>query len=246
MRRHDPDALTAREREVLDLLRLGLTNEEIARRLGITLDGAKYHVSQILSKLGVATREEAAAWRPEKRRGGWGRWPVWAKIGGAATVVAAIAGLAVLSWGVVRTDGSNDDADARRETLNPSSDSVAYTVEIGEVPPIVLDEVYTLIDEGELALVWVIVSCSGSDDERYEHTASTGEKSTWQIHNPHVRVWYEGREGQGRPVLSSDGTSISVSDQSLVELLNRARDSEVEITDDRQATANFCEPPESS
>ena len=55
-----PDELTPREREVFDLLRLGLTNEEIAERLGISLDGAKYHVSQILSKLGVATRTEAA------------------------------------------------------------------------------------------------------------------------------------------------------------------------------------------
>jgi DNA-binding NarL/FixJ family response regulator len=53
MRGQNPDALTGREREVLGLVRLGLTNEEIAGRLGITLDGAKYHVSQILSKLGV-------------------------------------------------------------------------------------------------------------------------------------------------------------------------------------------------
>src|SRR5574341_2340299 len=59
--RDHPDELTPREREVLDLVRLGLTNEEIAERLGISLDGAKYHVSQILSRLGVTTREEAAA-----------------------------------------------------------------------------------------------------------------------------------------------------------------------------------------
>src|SRR5213594_215922 len=63
MRRSNLDALTARESEVLDLIRRGLTNEEIAHRLDISLHGAKYHVSQILSKLGVATREEAAlAW----------------------------------------------------------------------------------------------------------------------------------------------------------------------------------------
>src|SRR5437870_6830580 len=62
-RRPHPDILTPREWEVLDLLRERLTNEQIAERLGITLDGAKYHVSEILSKLGVATREEAAAWR---------------------------------------------------------------------------------------------------------------------------------------------------------------------------------------
>jgi len=55
MPQRDPDTLTPREREVPALLRCGLTNEEIAGRLGFTLDGAKYHVSQILSKLGVAT-----------------------------------------------------------------------------------------------------------------------------------------------------------------------------------------------
>ncbi|HEV8574369.1 MAG TPA: helix-turn-helix transcriptional regulator, partial [Dehalococcoidia bacterium] len=106
MRRWDPDDLTPREREVLDLIRLGLTNEEIAQRLSITVAGAKYHVSQILSKLGVATREEAAAVAFEERRAWWARWPLWAKIAGAATLVAAVAGLAVLGWGVLRTEGN--------------------------------------------------------------------------------------------------------------------------------------------
>jgi DNA-binding CsgD family transcriptional regulator len=97
--------LTHREREVLDLIRLGLTNEEIASRLDISLAGAKYHVSQILSKLGVATREEAAAVALGKRRAWWARWPLAAKIAGAATVAAAVAGLALLAWGVVRSEG---------------------------------------------------------------------------------------------------------------------------------------------
>ncbi len=44
---------------MLDLVQR-LTNEEIAARLGTSLDGAKYHVSQILSRLGVSSREEAA------------------------------------------------------------------------------------------------------------------------------------------------------------------------------------------
>ena len=37
-----PDTLTPREQEVLALLREGLTNPQIAERLSITLDGAKY------------------------------------------------------------------------------------------------------------------------------------------------------------------------------------------------------------
>ena len=41
------ESLTPREWEVLALVREGLTNEQIADRLGISRDGAKYHVSQI-------------------------------------------------------------------------------------------------------------------------------------------------------------------------------------------------------
>src|SRR5438552_630143 len=112
-----PDILTPREWEVLALLRERLTNEQIASRLGVTLDGAKYHVSQILSKLGVETREEAAAWRPpEARRRGWARWPLWAKIAGAGTVVAVVVGLAVLAWGVTKA-GRPDNEEASPSLL---------------------------------------------------------------------------------------------------------------------------------
>src|SRR2546425_3101819 len=101
-----PDELTRREQEVLQLLRMRLTNEEIAQRLGITPDGAKYHVSQILSKLDVGTREEAAGVALAERRPWWLRAAVWAKIAGAATVAAAVAGIALLAWGVIRTKGT--------------------------------------------------------------------------------------------------------------------------------------------
>ena len=53
---------TPREHEVLERLSRGHTNFAIAQDLGITLDGAKWHVGEILSKLGVGSREEAAAY----------------------------------------------------------------------------------------------------------------------------------------------------------------------------------------
>jgi DNA-binding CsgD family transcriptional regulator len=96
--------LTDREHEVLALIRVGLTNEQIAERLDISLAGAKYHVSEILTKLGVASREEAAAWlAPAARRAWWHRafgLSLVLKIAGAAVVVAAVCGVALLGWAV--------------------------------------------------------------------------------------------------------------------------------------------------
>lgn len=54
--------LTERQREVLRLIAAGKSNAEIAEALGVSLDGAKYHVSEILSRLGVDSREEAASY----------------------------------------------------------------------------------------------------------------------------------------------------------------------------------------
>ncbi len=110
-RRRPTDELTPREREVLALIRLGLTNEEIASRLDITVAGAKYHVSQILSKLGVATRDEAAATVAEAfqpRRRWWTHWPLWWKIGVAAAVATSLAVLGVITMG---WDGESRELD---------------------------------------------------------------------------------------------------------------------------------------
>ncbi|WP_029144788.1 helix-turn-helix transcriptional regulator [Microbacterium luticocti] len=52
--------LTARERQVLELLAEGLSNGQIAQRLFISVKTASVHVSAILRKLGVASRTEAA------------------------------------------------------------------------------------------------------------------------------------------------------------------------------------------
>ena len=59
--RDHADTLTAREREVLDLLRQGLTNAEIGNRLFISPKTAEHHVGRVLTKLGVRSRAEAAA-----------------------------------------------------------------------------------------------------------------------------------------------------------------------------------------
>ena len=58
--------LTDRQKEVLSLIASGRTNPEIAGTLGVSLAGAKWHVSEVISRLGVETREEATeVWREE-------------------------------------------------------------------------------------------------------------------------------------------------------------------------------------
>ena len=117
-----PDILTPREWEVLGLLRQGLSNPEIAERLGISRDGAKYHVSEILSKLAVDSREQAASWQPTERGPWWAAAVapfafVWRKAslsGVAATMSAALfvalfGGLGLIAFLLMRGGGVEGD-----------------------------------------------------------------------------------------------------------------------------------------
>jgi DNA-binding NarL/FixJ family response regulator len=56
------ESLTAREREVISLVAAGHTNQQIATRLGVTERTARTHVSNILAKLGLSSRTQAALW----------------------------------------------------------------------------------------------------------------------------------------------------------------------------------------
>lgn len=130
-----PDILTPREWEVLGLIREGLSNEEIAKRLSVSVDGVKFHVSEILSKLGVHDRLEAARWQPDKARPWWlaaaAPVVVWRRLNfgelslalaGAVGVLIA-AGVAVLIWGLLATRGGGPDTSLadRTRTAGPAS-----------------------------------------------------------------------------------------------------------------------------
>ncbi len=130
-----PDILTPREWEVLEHIREGRSNEEIAERLGISLSGVKYHVSEILGKLSLENRSDAARWAESdvrERRPWWmaATAPLlfWRKLsfgwlstvlaGGLAVGVAA--GIGVLVWALLATTGDSD------RLVLPPGDMIAY------------------------------------------------------------------------------------------------------------------------
>ncbi|MEA2478500.1 MAG: hypothetical protein QOJ07_422, partial [Thermoleophilaceae bacterium] len=56
----EPDLLTAREADVLELLQQGFTNAEIAQDLHIGVETVRTHARNIYRKLGIATRRDLA------------------------------------------------------------------------------------------------------------------------------------------------------------------------------------------
>jgi DNA-binding NarL/FixJ family response regulator len=62
-------ALTAREREILALVAEGLSNAQIARRLGVQVATVKFHLQNIFQKLGVRNRTEATRFYLTARSG---------------------------------------------------------------------------------------------------------------------------------------------------------------------------------
>ncbi len=108
-----PDVLTPAEWRVLDALREGGTNAEIASRLGLSPDTVKTHISNMLAKLELRNRRALAAWRPDaprRRLGGvlavpaalWsvGRPLVWVGAG-----AATLAGVVVVAVALVALEG---------------------------------------------------------------------------------------------------------------------------------------------
>ncbi len=101
--------LTDRQREVAQLVAQGLTNAEIGDRLGISLDGAKYHVSEVLTRLNLERREQIAEWVGRAGASGRSRHR-WAFAAVAAALTAGAAVLVVVfvaGWSGL-ADGASD------------------------------------------------------------------------------------------------------------------------------------------
>lgn len=86
--------LTPAEERVLKYVRKGHTNGEIAQRLDVTSDAVKYHVSNMLGKLQLTSREELAEWHERRNPMGrlWAAIPLSAKLGFGGATAAVVAG----------------------------------------------------------------------------------------------------------------------------------------------------------
>ena len=108
-----PDVLTPAEWRVLDALREGGTNAEIASRLGLSPDTVKSHISNMLAKLELRDRRALAAWRPDAQRRRLGGvlavpaalWSLGRPLAWVGAGVAALAGVAVVVVALVALEG---------------------------------------------------------------------------------------------------------------------------------------------
>jgi|GEM_PF-2585298 len=127
--------LTDRQMEVLELLARGYTNPQIADKLGITLDGAKWHVREIIAKLGVASREEAAGqWRARNRPGvrvvrtlSGLTAPMALKWFAAGAAVVLVAGGIVLAIASLERGGPADPASSETPHTTPTAAATVAT-----------------------------------------------------------------------------------------------------------------------
>ncbi len=134
--------LTEREREIAGLLQSGLTNGEIAEQLGITFTTAKWHVSQVLSKLGAERREEVgprlaalAEDRMARRSGGRRRmwtfgWLGLAKGLGLATVALPVAALSVAGVVILRNGADGAVPAILEPSITVAEPSVGATANV--------------------------------------------------------------------------------------------------------------------
>lgn len=172
-----PEVLTPREQDVLALVREGLTNEQIAGRLGIGFETAKHHVAQVLSKLGVETREEAAAWREEGRR--WALVPLALK---AALVSAAVTLLAGVAFLAAQFAGSDAESPVVQATVSggptPTGDGpTPSSTEAPLPPPAPGGRIFFWRDssDGFVAQDWFSINPDGSGEFAFDSVSGDPE-----------------------------------------------------------------------
>jgi DNA-binding CsgD family transcriptional regulator len=99
-----------RQRQVLDLLVEGKTNAELAARLGITLDGAKWHVGELLAQTRCEDRQALVRWWRQRREGRATAWiiPAFVTLRPALLLLPLLAAGVALILVVGKDNGAPD------------------------------------------------------------------------------------------------------------------------------------------
>lgn len=126
-RKPHPEPLTPAEQRVLEEIRTGATNAEIAVRLGLSINTVKYHVANMLAKTGLDDRAALARWEMPREPG---RWAAWRMRAGAAVGVVAVAAVALIGFGLFRESDTAPGAWAAFAPRGTSNDGGLVVLEL--------------------------------------------------------------------------------------------------------------------
>lgn len=142
-----PPEITDRQLDVARLVAEGRTNPQIAAELEITLDGAKYHVTQLLTRLDLERREEIGEWYRATYPSPWRSARAWVSLSFASLVAPlTIAGVAAGVLAVVviagRVLGGGGSVPEQSPVVDSAPTPAAIVVEQApEVGPLEPDRV---------------------------------------------------------------------------------------------------------
>lgn len=115
-----PGPLTPAEVRVHERIREGLTNAEIAVRLGVSVNTVRYHVANLLAKSDLANRKELAGWQPGEGESRARAWFGWLALGGVASRAAiAVAAVVVAGTAVIAVGPSEDGVELPGVPVGP-------------------------------------------------------------------------------------------------------------------------------
>lgn len=201
----DGGRLTPRQEQVVRLLAQGKTNGEVADELGISLDGAKFHVTELMNRYGVHSREEAvAAWKQGGRRT-FGL-PLAAPLvwGGAVAAVAVVVIVAMAVW--TSTLDSGDDS------MNLTQTVLDVAVKRAGASTTTFTMLVTVTQPGELP---VESALNGEIDFKNDRMALHGPGVTEQVWDGDVSYVRFVSGGQFRKFRASEtgGTFVFIAKQ---------------------------------
>jgi DNA-binding CsgD family transcriptional regulator len=199
------EALSERKRCVLDGIAAGKSNGVLARERGISVDGVKWHVSELLGDTGCADRHELAAW--------WRRvrgpvapavltlgWPSRSTLAGFGRLSLGIAMTLVLALGVIagwRCSG----ASTHTATVSPGA-----VASLGKIA-------YVLNGD-----IWV-KDLPGGDPQNLTHITPDGRGGNDTYSKPRWSpsgAWLSVQKGKQPGVMRADGSAARFFDSPLL------------------------------